>query len=45
MWGYADVVDTKAEGVEEGTRIFGYVPPSTYLVVKPDRASETESEG
>jgi hypothetical protein len=42
MWGYADVVATEAEGVEEGTRIFGYLPPSTYLVVQPDRASPTD---
>lgn len=42
MWGYADVVATEAEGAEEGTRVFGYLPPSTYLVVQPDRASATD---
>ena len=38
VWGFADVVDSKAEGVPEGTRIFGYLPPASHLVVQPDRA-------
>lgn len=42
MWGYGDVVATEADGVTEGTRVFGYLPPSTYLVVQPDRASSTD---
>ncbi len=38
VWGFADVVASTYEGVEEGTRVFGYLPPSTHLVVVPDRA-------
>jgi len=42
VWGFADVVASEAEGVPEGTRIFGYLPPASHLVVRPDRASETD---
>jgi hypothetical protein len=38
VWGFADVVASKADGVPEGTRIFGYLPPASHLVVQPDRA-------
>jgi Protein of unknown function (DUF2855) len=39
VWGFADVTASKADGVPEGTRIFGYLPPASHLVVRPDRAS------
>ena len=42
VWGFADVAATKAEGVPEGTRVFGYLPPASHLVVRPDRASELD---
>ncbi len=42
VWGYADVVDSKAEGVPEGIRVYGYLPPASHLVVQPDRASSTD---
>ena len=35
MWGFAEVEDSEAEGVEPGTRLFGYLPPSSHLVVTP----------
>ena len=35
MWGFAEVEDSTAEGVEPGTRVYGYLPPSSYLVVTP----------
>jgi hypothetical protein len=38
VWGFADVVASEADGVPEGTRIFGYLPPASNLVVQPDRA-------
>jgi len=38
VWGFADVVASEAEGVPEGTRIFGYLPPASHLVVRPDRS-------
>ena len=39
VWGFADVTASMADGVPEGTRIFGYLPTASYLVVRPDRAS------
>lgn len=42
VWGYADVVDSKAEGVPDGIRVYGYLPPASHLVVQPDRASSTD---
>lgn len=35
MWGFAEVERSEAEGVEAGTRVFGYLPPSSRLVVVP----------
>ena len=42
VWGFADVTASKAEGVPDGTRVYGYLPTATHLVVRPDRASETD---
>ena len=35
MWGFAEVEESEVEGVEPGTRLFGYLPPSSQLVVTP----------
>ena len=35
MWGFAEVAQSRADGVEPGTRLYGYLPPSTHLVVTP----------
>jgi hypothetical protein len=35
MWGFAEVERSEVEGVEVGTRVYGYLPPSSYLVVTP----------
>jgi hypothetical protein len=35
MWGFAEVERSEADGVEVGTRVFGYLPPSSHLVVVP----------
>jgi hypothetical protein len=40
MWGFADVAATEHDGLKEGTRVFGYLPPSTHLVVTPDRVDD-----
>jgi hypothetical protein len=42
VWGFADVAASKADGVPEGTRVFGYLPSASHLVVRPDRPSETD---
>jgi hypothetical protein len=35
MWGFAEVERSEAEGVEVGTRLYGYLPPSSHLAVTP----------
>jgi len=42
VWGFADVVASKADGVPEGTRVYGYLPPARHLVVRPDRPSPSD---
>jgi Protein of unknown function (DUF2855) len=35
VWGFADVAVSRVDGVDEGTRVFGFLPPSTHVVVQP----------
>ncbi len=35
MWGFAEVEASEADGAEVGTRVFGYLPPSSHLIVEP----------
>lgn len=37
LWGFADVVESRAEGVNTGDRVYGYLPAASELVVRPDR--------
>ncbi|MDX6267354.1 MAG: hypothetical protein QOD70_2094 [Frankiales bacterium] len=37
LWGFAEVAKSRAEGVEEGTRLYGYLPTSSHLVVEPSK--------
>lgn len=39
-WGFADVVASTVEGVEEGERFYGFWPLASHLVVQPVRVSE-----
>lgn len=39
-WGFAEVEHSEAAGVEPGTRLYGYLPSSSHLVVTPARVSE-----
>ena len=41
VWGFADVVRSNEDEIEEGERIFGYLPLATHLVVQPDRITES----
>jgi hypothetical protein len=41
VWGFAEVERSEADGVEEGTRMYGYLPPSTHLAVMPVGANES----
>ncbi|MCU0968144.1 MAG: DUF2855 family protein [Rubrivivax sp.] len=40
VWGFADVVESRAEGVSSGERLYGYWPMGRYLVVQPARAGQ-----
>lgn len=35
LWGFAEVERSEAAGVEPGTRLYGYLPPSSQLLVTP----------
>ncbi|HEY5976352.1 MAG TPA: DUF2855 family protein [Solirubrobacterales bacterium] len=35
MWGFAEVESSNVDGVTEGTRVYGYLPPSSHLLVEP----------
>jgi len=40
VWGFADVLASSVPGVSVGDRVYGYLPMSTHLLVKPGRVSE-----
>lgn len=39
VWGFARVVESRAEGVDAGQQVYGYFPAGTHLVVQPVRTS------
>ena len=39
VWGFADVVESRAEGVEVGARVFGYFPMAERLAVQAEKIS------
>lgn len=39
LWGFAEVVASTVAGLETGARVYGYLPSSSHLVVRPDRVS------
>jgi hypothetical protein len=38
VWGFATVTESRADGVAVGTRVYGYLPMGSHLVVQPARA-------
>jgi hypothetical protein len=38
VWGFAEVERSEAKDVEPGARVYGYLPPSSHLVVTPAHA-------
>jgi hypothetical protein len=38
MWGFAEVEQSEVDGVEAGTRLYGYLPPSSQVLVTPAEA-------
>jgi NADPH:quinone reductase-like Zn-dependent oxidoreductase len=39
VWGFAEVLDSSVAELESGTRVFGYLPPSSELLVEPAHVS------
>jgi hypothetical protein len=40
-WGYADVVGSKAEGIEPGARVFGFFPMGSHVVFEPGKVTDS----
>jgi hypothetical protein len=40
VWGFASVSASEHPDLAQGTRVYGYLPPSTHLHVMPDRIDE-----
>lgn len=40
VWGYADVVESKVDGVEAGQRFYGYWPTATHVKVQPGKVGQ-----
>ena len=36
MWGFANVADANGTGLEDGARVYGYLPPCSHLVIQPE---------
>lgn len=36
LWGFADVESSNVDVLDEGTRVYGYLPTSSHLVVRPE---------
>jgi hypothetical protein len=39
VWGFAEVEQSEVDGLEAGTRVYGYLPPSSHLLVTPTRVN------
>lgn len=40
VWGFSVVADANGTGLEDGARIYGYMPPSSHMLVTPERIDE-----
>jgi len=40
VWGFARVSESRERALEEGARVYGYLPPASELIVTPDRVDE-----
>ena len=41
VWGFATVIESRAEAVAVGRRVYGYLPMGTHLVLQPARVGAT----
>jgi hypothetical protein len=37
LWGFADVVESRVDGLATGGRVYGYLPSGSHLLVRPTR--------
>jgi Protein of unknown function (DUF2855) len=37
LWGFAEVAESRVDGLEAGGRVYGYLPSGSHLVVRPGR--------
>jgi hypothetical protein len=37
LWGFAEVADSRVDGLEPGGRVYGYLPSAGHLLVRPGR--------
>ena len=40
VWGHAEVIESKHDGIAAGERLYGYLPMSTHVVLAPDRVTD-----
>jgi Protein of unknown function (DUF2855) len=40
VWGFAEVAESRHDGLAVGARVYGYLPPCSELIVEPDRVDE-----
>jgi hypothetical protein len=40
LWGFAEVVESRVDGLATGGRVYGYLPSGSHLVVRPTRVDE-----
>jgi len=41
VWGFADVTESRVDGVAVGERVYGYFPMSTHVVLQPAQVSDS----
>jgi hypothetical protein len=40
LWGFAEIVESRVEGLATGGRVYGYLPSASHLLVRPGRVDE-----
>src|SRR3954470_5173156 len=40
LWGFAEVVESRVDGLAAGVRVYGYLPSGSHLLVRPARVDE-----
>jgi hypothetical protein len=40
LWGFAEIVESRVEGLATGGRVYGYLPSASHLLVRPGRVDD-----